>query len=200
MRSPSAAFYCRGIAACSLCLLWFGAAGAQAPPKTEPTDPKPDKYRIKVSGSAFGDAKDDKTPAPMRWVDRGDVVEDRKTGLLWQKDGKSSGKMNFYEAKAYAKKLKLGGMTGWRVPTQEELKGIFPATERPFVNSGYTELPCCKGAPEFRSYWTSELDTRKDDYAYVYHWYHKGGANNCFASRNRVYVRCVHDPLMPSAE
>ena len=34
-----------------------------------------------------------------------------------------------------------------------------------------------------------------DDYAYVYQWYADGGANNCYASRNFAYVRCVHDPI-----
>ena len=44
---------------------------------------------------------------------------------------------------------------------------------------------------------TSELDNRLPDYAYVYQWYAKGGANNCYASRNLVYVRCVRDPVRP---
>jgi hypothetical protein len=83
------------------------------------------------------------------------------------------------------------------VPTGDELAGIFPADKAPFVNSAYNPDACCAGPKEFRSYWTSEMDIGSDreDYAFVYQWYAKGGANNCFASKNFVYVRCVHDPL-----
>lgn len=131
----------------------------------------------------------------QRFRDRGEYVEDTRTGLLWQKDGTASGKLDYYQAAKYAAGLRLGGLDGWRVPTRDELAGIFPATERPFVNTPYTEAPCCQGPFEWNSYWTSELDNRLPDYAYVYHWYAKGGANNCYASKNFVYVRCVRDPV-----
>ena len=135
-------------------------------------------------------------PQPnQRFVDRGDYVEDTKTGLCWQKDGTQSGKMNFYQAADYATKLKLGGMTGWRVPTKEELAAIFPATDAPFKNTPYNPAQCCGGPIPFDSFWTSNLDTSLPDYAYVYQWYAKGGANNCYASANAVYVRCVRDPI-----
>ncbi len=129
--------------------------------------------------------------AKARFVDRGEYVEDSQTGLLWQKDGEASGKKNFYEAAEYAKGLKLGGLTGWRVPTAEELKTIFPADQAPFTNTGYRKDLYKPGAGEFRSYWTSDLDKRVEDYAYVYQWYADGGANNGFASKNYVFVRCV---------
>ena len=127
-------------------------------------------------------------------MDRGDYVKDAKTGLLWQKDGDASGKRNFDQAGDYAKDLKLGGMTGWRVPTRKELAAIFPATETPFKDTKYTKPRCCQGPYEWNSYWTSEIDIRRDNYAFIYHWYADGGPNNCFAS-NTGYVRCVHDPV-----
>ena len=105
---------------------------------------------------------------------------------------------NFDGAAKYAESLKLGGIRRWRVPTRKELEGIFPATEKPFTNTKYNENACCAGPGEYNSYWTSELDPRLDDYAWIYQWYAKGGANNGFASRNFVYVRCVHNPLPPS--
>jgi hypothetical protein len=146
--------------------------------------------------SAQDDPPADKKPAGERFRDRGEYVEDTKTGLLWQKDGEASGKKNFYEAADYAKKLKLGGLSGWRVPTAKEYETIFPANTAPFKNSGYTPDMCCgDGRKEFRSYWTSELDGRVEDYAFIYHWYNKGGANNCFASKNYDYVRCVRGPV-----
>ena len=161
--------------------------------------PVEQRQATKVSESKAGSPpKNDTRPTPTnekRFVNRGDYVEDSKTGLLWQKDGDASGKRNFYQARDYAKDLKLGGMTGWRVPTREELAAIFPATETPFKDTKYTKPRCCQGPYEWNSYWTSEIDIRRDDYAFVYQWYADGGANNCIASENFVYVRCVHDPV-----
>jgi len=128
-----------------------------------------------------------------RFIEKGDCVEDTWTGLLWQKDGSTSGKKNYQQAADYAASLKLNGLSGWRVPTIEELASVFPADDTPFANSGYTLEQCCAPPHEYNSYWTSELDGRKEDYAYVYHWYAKGGANNGYASRNFVRVRCVRD-------
>jgi hypothetical protein len=139
-------------------------------------------------------SRDGEFPDAERFKDCGAYVQDRWTGLLWQKDGRAAGKRNFYEAKAYAEELELGGMKGWRVPNIEELRTIFPATFAPFNETSYTPNQCCGGGEEFASYWTSELDLRANDYAYVFHWYNDGGANNCTASKNFVYVRCVRDP------
>lgn len=41
----------------------------------------------------------------------------------------------------------------------------------------------------YRTYWTSEL--QGPDYAWIFQWYYKGGANNGTASTNFCYVRCV---------
>ena len=140
-------------------------------------------------------SRDGAFPDPKRFRDHGGYVEDRWTGLLWQTDALAAGKRNFYEAQDYAAQLELGGMTRWRVPTAAEFRTIFPATFAPFNDAKYTPKQCCAGPDEFASYWTSELDLRSDDYAYVFQWYNHGGANNCTASQNFVYVRCVHDPI-----
>lgn len=131
--------------------------------------------------------------AAGRFVVKGDCIEDTWTGLLWQKDGAASGRKNFQQAADYAAGLKLNGLDGWRVPTIEELASVFPADDTPFTGSDYTPEQCCAPPHTYNSYWTSELDNRQEDYAYVYHWYAKGGANNCYASRNFVRVRCVRD-------
>jgi len=124
-------------------------------------------------------------------IDMGPYIKDTRTGLLWQKDGMSGGKKNFFEAKEYARNLKLGGLNGWRVPTRVELATIFPADKLPFKRSKYVSVKCCDGDYNWNSYWTSERDYRLDDYAYVYHWYADGSPNNCYASKNYVMVRCV---------
>src|SRR5262249_20758449 len=69
-------------------------------------------------------------------------------------------------------------------------------TDKPFINTKYNKEMCC-AAGEFNSYWTSQVDPRLEDYAYVYQWYAKGGANNCYASKNFVYARCVHNRVKP---
>jgi len=142
-------------------------------------------------------AADADEPQP-RFIDRRDAVEDTQTGLIWQKDGSASGKLNYYQAKQYAADL-LIGRPGWRLPTREELKTIFPATDAPFTNTRYNPVPYGPGngkAPDdWNSYWTADMDGRREDYAFVYQWYAEGGANNCYASKNFVYVRCVHDPV-----
>lgn len=131
-----------------------------------------------------------------RFRDRGDHVEDTKTGLLWQKDGSAAGQLNYFDAHKYAVGLKLGGVAGWRLPTRAELAAIYPAADPPFENTQHNpEQPDGPGGGPMPSYWTGDLDTRQPDYAYVYHWYGAGGANNCYASSNRAWVRCVHDPL-----
>src|SRR5688500_3871171 len=141
-------------------------------------------------------AAEEKPDAP-RFIDRGKYVEDTKTGLLWQKDGNESGKKNFQQAAEYAKKLRLGGMSGWRVPTRDELAEIFPATEKPFTDTKYTEQDCCGGPhkTDTYSYWTGEWANEARDYAWIYQWYADGGANNCIASKNLAYILCVHDSL-----
>ena len=74
-----------------------------------------------VTIQAFPDVRVLPVPAPDRLqppnaeadevtVHAGDYVEDRWTGLLWQKDGTASGKKNFNEARDYAADLELEGL------------------------------------------------------------------------------------------
>ena len=61
------------------------------------------------------------------YKDNGDgTVTDLNTGLMWQKatDAKSDsldGRVTWYEAEEYAKNLRLGGYSDWRVP-----KSLYP--------------------------------------------------------------------------
>jgi hypothetical protein len=182
----------RNLIVCSAVVLaGLLATSLAKPPTTKPVDPP---------ATAPADKDNDKTKAKAarRFIDRGQYVEDTTTGLLWQKDGDDSGKLNFYQAADYAKGLKLGKLKGWRVPTAAECATIFPANEPPFVDTHYNPAPYGKaeagGSRDWASYWTSDLDAG-EDYAFVYQWYGRGGANNCYASKNFDYVRCVHDPV-----
>ncbi len=58
-----------------------------------------------------------------------DVVTDSRTGLMWQLlDSTMAGPekcMTYEQALEYTKNLKTGGYTDWRLPTAEELAGIY---------------------------------------------------------------------------
>ncbi len=161
-------------------------------PQPPATSPKPVPEPAPKAPTPM--AKEKSAEQAARFEDGGDYVLDNQTGLLWQKDGDASGKRNFSQAAEYAKSLKLEGLTGWRVPTAEELAGIFPATESPFKDSKYTKVKCCEGPYEWDSYWTSRIQAANA--AHCYSWYADGGASSCYAS-NLFYVRCVHDPIDP---
>lgn len=160
-------------------------AAAVAPPpvpKNPPTgNAEIDRLQAEIDRlqAELAEVKKTRAVAGQRFVDRGEYVEDTETGLLWQKDG-AVGVVNFYGAFEHAVKLKLGGMAGWRVPTAAEFKAIDPAGDAIF---GTTRT----------AYWTGDIDASGPDYAFVYT---RGrGANNCSASANQAFVRCVHDPV-----
>jgi len=60
----------------------------------------------------------------LSFVDNGDgTISDKKTGLMWEKEG-SSETMVFSEAEKYCKDLRMGEHRDWRLPTLEELFAI----------------------------------------------------------------------------
>ena len=122
-----------------------------------------------------------------RFEDRGRYVLDKRTGLLWQKDGQESGRKNFFEGQEYAENLTLGGISGWRLPTASELGSIHPAIDAPFKNTAYVD----QDGPTRRWYWSSHLPS--ENYAFLAQWDGEGGMNNGYADRNDAYIRCVHD-------
>jgi hypothetical protein len=137
----------------------------------------------------------DRREINRRFVDRGDIVEDSQTGLLWQKDGDEFGRMNHPQAVKLAEGVRLGRMPGWRLPTKDELAGIFPATDAPFRDSHYNPNQFAPNTPgEWVNYWTAE-GSGEDDRATLYHWYGRGGPNGVLGSKNFAFVRLVHDPV-----
>ncbi len=60
-----------------------------------------------------------------RFIDNGNgTVSDTKTGLMWaNKDNGND--INWANAKSYCDNYTGGGYTGWRLPTQDELAGIY---------------------------------------------------------------------------
>ncbi len=55
--------------------------------------------------------------------DNGDgTVTDSGSGLMWQQA--TGGHMDWYAAMSYCNNLSLGGHSGWRLPTKDELEGL----------------------------------------------------------------------------
>jgi tetratricopeptide (TPR) repeat protein len=86
---------------------------------------------------------------------------DPKTGLMWA--GRTHGTaMNWKEANDYCASLQLGGYSGWRLPTVEELNAII-YLQPEFTNSSREyEAPEFKGGIEIGTFgffkWTSTLN------------------------------------------
>lgn len=54
-----------------------------------------------------------------RWVRKGDVVVDRKLGLVWQDD--KTNQKTWKDAKKYCNNLEFAGYRNWRLPSYNEL-------------------------------------------------------------------------------
>ena len=114
------------------------------------------------------------------------IYTDHGTGLMWarQDNGRD---INWADAKAYCENYRGGNYTDWRMPTQEELKGLYDRTVTKKEGLHKTDLikltSCCP--------LTSE--TRGSDAAYVH--FDTGSSIWCSRSsewKNRVLpVRSV---------
>ena len=86
----------------------------------------------------------------------GGIVEDVKSGLLWNlldatdELGDDGQCLDYKAAQAYIQSMKLGGFADWRLPTPEEIEGLYA--------HGFP-LPESRTQP----YWTSKSYTRYDD-------------------------------------
>jgi Protein of unknown function (DUF1566) len=70
--------------------------------------------------------------ASLTWIDSA-------TGLMWTKRDNGSD-LNWNQALSYCSNLQLGGYSGWRLPTIEELQGIYDpsAGVRAVFGNGFT--------------------------------------------------------------
>jgi uncharacterized caspase-like protein len=113
------------------------------------------------------------------------TVKDTSTGLMWAaKDSRRD--VTWQEAKAYCESYGGGGYTDWRMPTQDELAGLYDknksyqAKQRSY-NVHLTELieltACCPWASE-----TSGSEAAR--FGFVYgegYWSHQSGSVRCRA-------------------
>jgi hypothetical protein len=116
-------------------------------------------------------------PADQRYMDNGNgTVTDKRTNLIWLKNGSTCGTKNWEEAVAYCSSLASGmaGLTDgssagqWRLPSVEELEGIGTDPPTTYCLDGSCNYPSVSwtfpGAPFTGlqdSYWsgTSTADT-----------------------------------------
>lgn len=74
-----------------------------------------------------------------RFVDNGNgTVTDTKTKLMWTKSASPFGMMNWYDATSRCSSSSIAGLSGWRLPTKDELLGLYRAglSGKPFTDAG----------------------------------------------------------------
>ncbi len=116
---------------------------------------------ILITGASgvWASAKEIKRDGRFIAYDNG-TVKDTKTGLMWA--SKDNGEdINWNDAKRYCKNYRGGGYTDWRMPTQEELAGLYDESESYQVTQEryivhLTKLielsSCCPWASETRGF------------------------------------------------
>jgi len=119
------------------------------------------------------------------------------------KDQKSYGHvMDWHEAMAYAKNLRLGGYDDWRLPTIEELKEVVTLcggefarrddddrrekADRNIENALYQEAYKVKG---FSSCWSSTTYANSNNVVWIVSFHY--GAQSKYLKDYYFYVRCV---------
>jgi len=81
------------------------------------------------------------------------LVKDTKTGLIWA-DRDNGSDITWGGAKSYCKNYKAAGYADWRMPTQDEVAGLYDRTKKNRLGYAVTELinitACCPWASETR--------------------------------------------------
>lgn len=109
------------------------------------------------------------------------VVNDTKTGLMWQDD--TVGKvMNWDTAITTCENLNLAGYNDWRLPNKKEIESIVDVDRAPTLPSAFTSFASY-------SYWSSSLDTSNDSNAWIMGF--DFGFSATAPKWDSNYVRCV---------
>jgi len=101
---------------------------------------------------------------PFRFIMANGVVSDFRTGLQWAANDNGRG-ITWQDARAYCQRYSGGGHNDWRMPTQDELAGLYDPEDKNrhgyFVTKLIAISSCCP--------WASE--TRGSDAAYFSFYY-----------------------------
>lgn len=109
------------------------------------------------------DAKAGETGRDGRFIsyDNGTVL-DTRTNLMWTaKDNESD--INWEDARSYCKNYRVGGYTDWRMPTQDELAGLYDAAKT--YKSACGEYIHLTQAIRLTCYWVWASETSGSDAA-----------------------------------
>jgi hypothetical protein len=121
--------------------------------------------------------------APVGWTDP-------DTGLTWTKTDNGAD-INWYQANAYCTNLRLGGYTDWRLPTIDELQGIYdPGSDVPGQWNGSATTWHVKGNLKLSSVpWSSSSKNAKE--AWYINFDNGERRSNLFGNSGYVRARCV---------
>jgi hypothetical protein len=121
-------------------------------------------------------------------VDNGNgTVTDKKTGLMWQKQGDAR-QYDWYQATwNVCKALRTGGYSDWRLPSKGELTTI---VDKSAPQSGPTIKTSYFPGTMKAGYWSSTPDAGKPDFAWLVDFV-KGYVIPAVDKRNHWHVRCV---------
>jgi hypothetical protein len=86
--------------------------------------------------------------------DNGTVL-DTRTNLMWAARDNGSG-INWYDAKSYCENYRGGGYTEWRMPTQDELAGLYDTAKTYTVASGRFNVHLTELIRVINTVWASE--------------------------------------------
>lgn len=144
------------------------------------------------------------------------TVTDRLTGLVWQKEDDNTTR-NWTDAGTYCSSLTLGGLSGWRLPSKDELMSIIdysipspgPTINKiyfPNTNADYYWSSTTYASSTHYTYnaWFVNFFMGEANQSYMYYYYfarcvrsgQSFGAvqNNCAASVSSINV--VHIPIV----
>ncbi len=103
---------------------------------------------------------------------------DPATSLTWTKSDNGAD-VNWDQAKAYCSNLHLGGFSDWRLPTIDELEGIYDSSQRaPLSNPGCSNfqskikggiaLSSCNGNVVAGAVWSSSLSESQNRHPWFF--------------------------------
>jgi hypothetical protein len=121
-------------------LFVFSACGGGKAVKSDPVAKDPGIIEVRgVKQSPQSAQKETQTEKARdgRFIayDNG-TVSDTQTGLMWAAKDNGSG-IHWEDAKSYCKNYRGGGYADWRMPTQDELAGLYDAAKTYQSDCGY---------------------------------------------------------------
>ena len=134
---------------------------------------------------------------PPDLIDNGDgTIQDKLTGLTWEKKTEGIETVTYAEALSYCENLVLGGSDDWRVPTRPEYSTVLnynvvsPALGRDI-------FPGEPGVGDTSSYWTTS--EYHDNASQVWKIKIAFGLIDKTSKTGSIKIRCVRGNVLPTA-